>query len=144
MERHGVVWLAKSIPDVISAHRRGTHYALLRRLANQHERALPFITPLRHDLSRPHQAGDMHIVPASVHHEYLITVGINLLGTRCVRESRLLLNWQTVHVGPKHHQRPLAIFQERNNPGTAYIAMHRVTERRQFICQSGGGLMLHR
>ena len=86
----------------------------------------------------------MHIVPTSVHHEYLITVGINLLGTRRVRQSRFLLNRQTVHIGPEHDQRPFAIFQQRNNPGTAYIAMHPIAERRQLICQSGRGLMLHR
>ena len=48
MERHRIVRLPKTLPQVISPHGCGTHHPLLRGLADQHQSAPPLILLSRH------------------------------------------------------------------------------------------------
>ena len=111
VERHRVIWLTEPLPKVIGHHRGGTQHALLCRLTNQHQRALPLITLFCHELCGPDQTGDVHVVATGVHNKHFIAVGIDLLRPRRIGEPRLFLHRQAVHIGPEHHQRALAIFQ---------------------------------
>ena len=80
VKRHRVIRLAKSLPQIVSTHRRRTEHTLFRGLANQHQRALPLVPLLSHELGSPHQTRDVHIMTASVHDKHFITIRIDLLG----------------------------------------------------------------
>ena len=85
VERHRVIWLTEPLPKVIGHHRGGAQHALLCRLTNQHQRALPLITLFCHQLCGPDQAGDVHVVATGMHHKHLIAIGVDLLCPRRIR-----------------------------------------------------------
>ena len=85
MKGEGVVRLAKALPQPILVHRLSARdLPLFRRLADEHQRTGPGIELGGHPSRRPHERGNVHVVPASMHHGKFLSVVIDLRDGRGV------------------------------------------------------------
>ena len=120
MESQREIGLSESLPDIVVAHRPRAKHALLGRLHDEHQRALPFILARNHLPRCSDEARDVHVVSASVHYEHRITGDRILLPrTRGVLQTRLLFDRKTVHVSAHHDERAVTVLQYGNNSRAA-------------------------
>ena len=143
MESQRVVGCAEALPEIILLHHPGAANALLGGLPDQHQGAGPAVSMARHIARRAHQAGDVDVVPAGVHHIDLVAVPVELLRTGGVGQAGLFLHRQTVHIGAHHYQRARAVLQHGHHAGAADTLGHIVARCTQLLRQARRGFLLH-
>ena len=143
MEGQRIVGLAETLPQVVFHHDPGADDALLGGLADQHQGAGPLLPLRRHQPRRTHQAGNVDIVAAGVHHECLLPGVIHLLCPGGIGQAGLFLQRQTIHVRAHHHQWPRPVLQQGHHPGAADTLGDLEPRLAQFRGQARSGLDLH-
>jgi hypothetical protein len=87
------------------------------------------------------QARDVHVVAAGMHDEDLVARDrVDLLVARFVRQAGSFFDWQTVHVGAHHDQRPAAVLHHRDNAGAADPLRYLEASCAKFGSHSPSGL----
>ena len=144
MQRHRPVRFAETLPEPVLHHVARAGDALLGGLTDQHQRARPLAAPRLHLPGGTHQAGNVHVVTAGVHHVDFLTARAGLARCRGVGQTAFFLNRKSVHIRAHHDQGPGTVFQHGDKPGAAHVFRHRKTGLAQLRGQTRGGLMLHK
>jgi hypothetical protein len=84
----------------------------------------------------------VRVVPACVHHRYIVAVLVGRTIGAGVWQPGRLLNRQRVHVGAHEHDRPFAVLQDSDHAGRADLLVHVVAVVAQQARHSGGRLDL--
>ncbi len=135
MKREGEVRPAEPLEKSVFQHRRRAAAALLGRLADEDQRAPPFILHRREQGRRADERRDVDVVAAAMHD--LDGLAPVVLAGRDARVGQpgLLLQRQSVHVGAQEHRGSLAVLQHRDHAGLADSGRHLVAERAKLFGQ---------
>ena len=113
---------------------------LLGRLADQHQRAGPFIGALDQLAGRTDQAGHVGVVGAGVHGRVLDAAMVHTGIGGGIGQAGLLAHRQAVHVSAQHQGRPLAVLHHRHDAGAADLIGDLKAQGPQLGGQTGRGL----
>jgi hypothetical protein len=91
---------------------------------------------------RAEQAGDVHVVPAGVHHRDVGAVRVLRPDGGGVVQAGLLEHRQRVHVGPQQHRGPGAGLEHADHAGAADPGGHLVAEIPQSFRDDARGPVL--
>src|SRR5664280_33014 len=101
-------------------------------LADQHQRPVPLIFGLPHDLRRTHQGRHVNVVAAGMHHGHRqagIVLGRNLAR---VGKPGLLLDRERVQLSPQHNRRACPVAKNCHHAGSAHVLGHLIAKPAQF------------
>lgn len=93
----------EAVEHAVGDHRLRPGAVLLGGLEHRDDRAAPLIGGGDQALERTEESGDVHVVPACVHHRNGQAVRIDAAGGAGVGEAGALLDGEAVHVGAEPH-----------------------------------------
>ena len=111
------VGLRVAVEDPVVEHCARPGAVLLGGLDQHDERSRPFVTLGDESLDGADHRGHVHVVSAGVHDGNGRPRGVDALRSAGVRQTRLLLDRQCVHVGPHPHHRAVAVAQDADDTG---------------------------
>ena len=114
MQGDAVVRHWEPLEQPVLEHRARAGAALLRRLADHHQRAAPPVAQLAQQPRRADEARHVHVVPAGVHGVNRVAQVVGHLLGAGVRQAGFLLHRQAVHVGTDEQRRPVAVLEHAN------------------------------
>ena len=122
MQREGHIGFRKFFEETVFEHRERSRADFFSRLADEHDRAAPFILVRNQITSRPDQASDVNVVAAGVHHADVVAVAIFSGRFRGVRETGIFRNGKGVEIGTDHDGRPGPVYDSGDNPVPADLS----------------------
>ena len=135
VQRHADRGLGKAREESVLNHGFGALHPFLGRLPDQHQRAMPLILGLHHDLGGADQGGHVNVMPAGMHDRDLVTgivLGRNVAG---VRQAGLLRDGQGIKFGAQHDDRSAAVAQDGNHARATHLLRDFVAEPAQLCRQ---------
>jgi hypothetical protein len=142
MEGERVIRHAESVVEPILEHRLGSADALLGGLPDEHHRAGPTVAHGDQSFRRAHHRRDVDIVPTGVHHRLFDARDIHLGDGRGIGKAGVLTQRQTVHVGPDHYQRPVAVAEHADHARATDALGHLETGSAQLLGESSRRFVL--
>jgi len=111
------VGAAEAVVEPVVDHGLGALPDLLGRLDDREHGPAPGRAVGGEGLRGAEQAGDMHVVPAAVHHRHLGAFAIDPDGLARVRQAGAFAQRQRVHVRPQQRRRAVPVPQHADDPG---------------------------
>ena len=134
----GIVGFGKAGEQAIGQHRLGPGAHFLRRLADEHQRAVPLVLQRDQRLRRAQPPGHMHIMAAGLHGEGGLAIH-HLLRGAGPGQAGLFLHGQRVEFRAHQHHRAGAVVIDAHDAGFAHMLGHRKAKFAQLVRQQGAG-----
>jgi hypothetical protein len=116
-------------------HRLGALADLLAGLGDHHQGSGPLVAQRHQAPCRADPGGHVGVVPAGVHDSALDAREAGASGPAGEGEAGLLLDRERVHVGAQHHDRPVAVAEQGDDPGPADAGGHVEAEPPRLLGQ---------
>ena len=124
--------------QAVVQHRPRAADRLLRRLADEHQRAVPLALQGEQGLRRAHPGGHVDVVAAAViHRRRLALPGLHRVAG--VGQAGLLFHGKRVELGADQDGRPLAVLVDGDDPGAAHVLGDLEAQVAHLLGELGGG-----